>query len=246
MYTRAMPRAIPETRFDALIDAATRVFIAQGYRRTQMADVAEALGVAKGTLYLCVDSKEALFDAAVRHADAPRPIPLPRVLPISAPGPGRTLAYVRERLAREPVSPTLRAVLARARTRGGPDRLERILEEIFDAMARNRTGIKLLDRCAVDHPDLAEIWFAHGRRALLAELSAYLEARTGAGQRRRDFDVAVVARFVLETLVFWAVHRHWDPAPQPVDASVARRTVVRMLMLALTNRAEGARRRDRR
>jgi AcrR family transcriptional regulator len=241
-----MPRAIPETRFEELIDAATGVFIAQGYRRTQMADVAEALGVAKGTLYLCVDSKEALFDAVLRHADASRPVPLPRALPISAPVPGRTLTYVRERLAREPASPTLRAALARGRTRGGPDVLERILEEIFDAMARNRTGIKLLDRCAGDYPDLAEIWFAHGRRALLAELSAYLEARTRAGRRRPDFDVGVAARFALETLVFWAVHRHWDPAPQPVDASVARRTVVRMLVVALTDGAEGARRGDRR
>jgi AcrR family transcriptional regulator len=34
-----------------------------------MADVAEALGVAKGTLYLCVESKEALFDAVLRYAD---------------------------------------------------------------------------------------------------------------------------------------------------------------------------------
>jgi AcrR family transcriptional regulator len=241
-----VPRRIPETRFEELIDAATRIFIAQGYRRTQMADVAEALGVAKGTLYLCVDSKDALFDTVLRHADAPRPIPLPRALPISAPGAGRTLTYVRERLGQEPASPTLRAALARARTRGGADVLEQILEEIFDVMARNRTGIKLLDRCAVDYPALAEIWFADGRRALLAELSTYLEARDRGRQPRPGFDIAVVARFVLETLVFWAVHRHWDPAPQPVDESVARHTVVRMLVLALTGGTEGARRGDRR
>lgn len=35
-----------------LIDAATGVFIAQGYRRTQMSDIAEAMGLAKGTVYL--------------------------------------------------------------------------------------------------------------------------------------------------------------------------------------------------
>lgn len=112
-----MPRTTPETRFEDLIDAATRVFIAQGFRRTQMADVAEALGVAKGTLYLCVQSKEALFDAVLRCADAPRPIPLPRVLTIPIPAAGRTLRYVRERLSEQPASPTLRAALAGGRSR---------------------------------------------------------------------------------------------------------------------------------
>ena len=46
-----MARHIPEDRIDGLIRAATEVFIARGYRLTQMADVAEAVGVAKGTLY---------------------------------------------------------------------------------------------------------------------------------------------------------------------------------------------------
>jgi AcrR family transcriptional regulator len=234
-----VPRTTPETRFQDLIDAATGVFIAQGYRRTQMADVAEAMGVAKGTLYLCVESKDALFDAVLRCADAPRPIPPPRVLPVPTPAPGRTLRYVRERLSEQPASPTLRAALAGRRGRARADRLEPILQEIYDAMARNRTGIKLVDRCAVEYPALAEIWFADGRRALLAELAAYLEAGSRAGQIRAGLDVPVAARLVIETLVFWAVHRHWDPAPQPVNPAVARQTVVRMLVLALADGSGG-------
>ena len=37
-------------------NAATDVFIERGYRQTQMADVARAMGVAKGTVYLYVVS----------------------------------------------------------------------------------------------------------------------------------------------------------------------------------------------
>ena len=33
--------------------------------------------------------------------------------------------------------------------------------------------------------------------------------------------------------MFWAVHRHWDPAPQPVDPRVVEDTVVQMLVDAL-------------
>ena len=56
-----MARRIPESRFDELVRAATGVFIARGYRLTQMSDVAEAVGVAKGTLYGYVESKDALL-----------------------------------------------------------------------------------------------------------------------------------------------------------------------------------------
>jgi AcrR family transcriptional regulator len=51
----------PETQLSDLIEAAIEVFIAKGYRRTHMADVARAAGVSQGTLYNYVESKEALF-----------------------------------------------------------------------------------------------------------------------------------------------------------------------------------------
>jgi len=57
-----MARKTPPNRLEQLVEHATRVFVEQGYRRTQIADVAAAMGVAKGTIYLCVESKEALFD----------------------------------------------------------------------------------------------------------------------------------------------------------------------------------------
>ena len=40
-----MARRIPADRFDRLVRGATEVLIERGYRRTQMADVAEAIGV---------------------------------------------------------------------------------------------------------------------------------------------------------------------------------------------------------
>src|SRR5438093_4646249 len=114
-----MARRFPDDRFERLIDCAADVFIDRGYRRTQMADVAAALGVARGTLYLYVESKEALFDLVARYADADRPTACP-----SSPSGRRSPA---------PRSSTFGSGSARAGA-GEPDERDRA------AARRERTG----------------------------------------------------------------------------------------------------------
>jgi len=228
-----MARHTPPHRFQELLAAATRVFIAQGYRRTQMGDVAEAMGVAKGTVYLYVESKQALFDAVLRHADRPLPIAAPAELPLRTPRPEATLAEVERRLAEDAALPALGAALARARVTDVRAELQSVLGELYDLLAAHRTGIKLLDRCALDYPDLAKAWYGAGREGAVSLLTRYLEDRTRRGRFRPFDDGAVAARIVLETLVFWAVHRHWDPSPQPVAEASARRTALEFLTRAL-------------
>jgi hypothetical protein len=55
---------------------------------------------------------------------------------------------------------------------------------------------------------------------------------------RRFPDAVVRTRLVLETIVFWAVHRHWDPFPQPTNEASARATVIRFLVAALVDLAK--------
>lgn len=228
-----MARVIPDDRFQALIQAATAVFVEQGYRRTQIADVAARMGVAKGSVYTYVESKEALFDCVLQHADDPDPIGLPETLPVPTPPPGTTLEMVQRRLAEEGALPSLVAALSRARVVDVRTELETVLGELYDALARHRSAIKLLDRCARDYPELAKVWYRTGREGALSLLARYLDHRARRGRLRRFEDGAVAARIVLETLVFWAVHRHWDASPQAVDEGSARRVALAFLVGAL-------------
>jgi AcrR family transcriptional regulator len=231
-----MARKTLPDRLRQLVECATRVFIEQGYRRTQMADIAEALGVAKGTLYLYVESKDALFDLVVRCADGDHPLPTPTALPLPTPPSGSTVAYVRKRLAANQDLPALIAAMERSRVRDVAGELEGIVNQLYDTLARHRHGIKLLDRSAADHPQLAALWFESARGGMHAALVAYLEARI----RRRLLppvpDVALAARMLLETVVTWAVHRHWDPHPQPMEEPVVRASVVRFVVDAFAPR----------
>jgi AcrR family transcriptional regulator len=233
MLGERMARAIPENRFHDLIQAATAVFVEQGYRRTQIADVAARMGVAKGSIYTYVESKEALFDCVLRHADGQESIALPEKLPVSTPPAGATLEMVLKRLAEESALPSLVAALSRTRVTDARAELETILSELYDALAQHRTAIKLLDRCARDYPELAKVWYVSGRETALSLLARYLDDRARRGRLRRFEDAAIAARIVLETVVFWAVHRHWDASPQNVDEDSARRTAIAFVVGAL-------------
>jgi len=227
-----MARTIPKDRFHDLVEAATTVFLEEGYRRAQIADVAARMGVAKGTVYLYVESKEALFHAVVRHADRRERIELPDVLPFPTPPPGATLEEVRKRVAENGL-PVLGEALARRRVTDVRAELESILHELYGLLSRHRVGIKLLDRCARDHPELAAVWYDSGREGTQELLRLYLEDRIRRRRLASVEDPAVTARIVLETLVLWAVHRHWDPSPQDFDEDAAERAVVSFILRAL-------------
>lgn len=56
-----------DARPGELIAAAIDLFVERGFAATRLDDVAARAGVSKGTLYLYFDSKEALFQAAIRE-----------------------------------------------------------------------------------------------------------------------------------------------------------------------------------
>ena len=234
-----MARQIPEDRLPQLLDAATRVFVEQGYRRTQMADVAAAMGVAKGTLYLYVESKEALFDLVCRYGDQPPPSASDVVFPVRSPKAGATLRYVRGELQRHQGIAALTAAVARKRPGDVPSEIGAIVGELYDQLAANRRRIKLIDTSARDYPELAKLWFEGARGGLLELFAGYLKARIARGLIAPVPDVDATARLVLETTVFWAVHRHFDSRPERIGEEVARATVVQFVVRALTNE-EGA------
>jgi AcrR family transcriptional regulator len=216
-----MARPIPEDRLPKLIEVATAVFIHQGFRQTRMEDVAEALGVAKGTVYLYVESKEALFDLVCRAAD--QPFEHPGELPVKSPEAEATAGQV---------MPALAEALAGSR-RSARDELAAIAGDIYDALARHRVGIKLVDRSARDIPELGKVWFGGARGFLVEALSRYLSDRIKARRLRAPVDVAIAARFIVETCAFWAVHRHWDAQRQDLSESRVRAAVIDLVVASL-------------
>lgn len=65
---RGRSRQVPDIRSEQILAAAITLFAQRGYRATDLQAIAEAAGIAKGTVYLYFKSKQQLFLAAVDRA----------------------------------------------------------------------------------------------------------------------------------------------------------------------------------
>lgn len=62
-----MPKIVDREKMQrSIMDAAKRVYLEKGFHSTTIADVAEAAGLGKGTLYLYFDNKESLAGSIMR------------------------------------------------------------------------------------------------------------------------------------------------------------------------------------
>lgn len=238
-----MARRRPPDRFQQLSDAAMRVFGRKGLRRARMADIAREMGVSPGSLYNYVESKEALFGWLIDRGGEEGPIAAPSRLPLPSPLPGQLEQRLRERLDAGFRLASLDAAIARRRVANARAELEGILREFWELVARTRGPIAVVERSALDLPQLFAIWFVGARRAFFARVTRYVERRAQSGHFRPVADPAVAARFLLESVVFFARHRHGDPDPGllPGDEAV-RETVIPMLVASLMPDSEPQRR----
>jgi len=214
------------------------VFVTHGYRRTQMQDIADVLGLAKGTLYGYAATKEALFAAAIRYGDRLEPLPDIGALPLRAPGDGELAELVAGRLAAEVPDLALTNALGRHRrlprtTGEAAAELSGIVVDLYQRLSRNRVAIKLVDRCAPELPELGKVWSETGRGDQMTGMEAYLDSRQRAGLLTLPGPVDLVARTTVELCVLWGVHCRFDPAPLasplPYDDATVAATLAAMI-----------------
>jgi AcrR family transcriptional regulator len=226
-----MPRLPPRDRLLAVAGAATEVFGLRGYRGTKTAEVASKAGMSAGLLFTYVASKEALFHLVFLHGFGMCSETAPE-LPVATPGPGETIALIKQGLGKFRV-PRMRAALATDVPVDVAVELREIVEERYDWIECYRPLLAVIERCAVEMPELEAAWFGGTRSGSFSQLARYLERRTAAGLLRPMPDVDVAARVVTESLSWFAWHRHQGRDSNLYQDEAVRRTVVEFICAAL-------------
>jgi len=102
-----MPRAaldrkqkiVAEFRRSEILAAATKVFGNKGYEATRMEEIAKTAGLAKGTLYLYFNSKDAIYQATVRQALTELSTRIEEQVQRESTYAGKIAAFIRVRIA---------------------------------------------------------------------------------------------------------------------------------------------------
>lgn len=214
-----MPRTAPPDRLRELIAVAAASFVRHGVHHTQMDDIAADVGVSKGTIYRYVTSKESLLAAVLEYGDHPDRLPASGSLDAS--DLGEVSQRMRRGLGRSVTALHLSEVLTSIRSGTKPidfgDDVERVAQGLFEMMAAHRVQIMVMDRCAVELPELGRDWYSSGRYALVDLLGEYLSL----SQHESIIDQAVLARSIIELITVWAVKIPWDPAPRAYTTDLA-------------------------
>ncbi len=223
-------------RFPEVIAAAVRVFTHDGYRAARMSDVARAAGLSEAALYRYVESKEGLFVLAIRHALLLEDMPaegLSEDFPLKPPSLAEMIGQAREFVAAEVPFGSLAAALGRSAPDDPAAELEAVMRELFTLETQTREAADMIERSARELPELADLLNTGLRRPVLAALTEYLGSRARSGSLRGTPDTAASARLVLETLTWFARHRHWDPYGAAIPDGLAEDTAVDALLHAL-------------
>jgi AcrR family transcriptional regulator len=207
------------------------VFIEKGYRRALLTDVGAELGLSHALLYRYAESKEALFELALVYAMDPGAITAIEV-PLPAPSPGRVLDLVKKWAGDQARFPVLEAALANGYARDAGEELAGVIDECYGFVERNRRLLALIERSALDIPELYAVYFTKLRRGYVGLLAGYLQRRAGSGELRAVPDAAVAARFVTESIAWFAWHRKADPDSGMIGDEQARMTVRALLLAA--------------
>src|ERR1700759_812064 len=167
-----MPRRTPPGRVRAMARAACEVFIAKGYRRTLLTDVAERLELSHALFYRYVEGKEALLELAVRYAMDPG-ADLDAVVPLATPADGHIVGLIRDGLAERAAFPELRGALDRGPSGRGAAELAAIIDELYGFIEENRLLLLLIESLADDFPELSGDAVSRRKRAQADPLASF-------------------------------------------------------------------------
>ena len=221
-----MVRTTPPSRMRDIADASRRTFAATGYKRTQVADVAKAVGLSPAALYRHVESKEALFHLAFVESVGDLGDY------VATPADGATVELIGVRLRR---SPLLRRATRALEEPGADafDDLREVISDLYRSVAANWELLALVEASARDRPDIADRYFRVGRRGGTDDLARFLESRIADGSFRAVLDPELFALQIRETCAWFAWHRRPDPDTPPIDDDAALASILEVFVRAL-------------
>ena len=205
-------------RIKAIANAATFLFLQQGYSKTQISHIAKAVGVSVGTIYHDFTGKEEIMHFVLKCTIDPEFINREFERPITDDlfaGLENDIAAVFEETGRDFASHL-------ANDAADYD-FEALISDAFDLLARYAVGCLFIEKNQFDFKFLAERYKKY-RQKFLETMAQYLKVFMANGKVRPLEQVELTTTLIIEILSWWAMDmRYTSFETQDISPELAKK-----------------------
>ena len=190
-------------RIKSITDAATYLFLQQGYSKTQISHIAKAVGVSVGTIYLDFAGKKEIMHFVLKCTIDPAFINQNFERPITDDlfvGLENDIIAVFEKTGSD---------FAKHLVNKAVDYdLETLVSDAFDILAQYAVGCLFIEKNQFDFPFLAEHYKQY-RKSFMETMTQYMETFTKRGIVRPLKHINLATTMIIEILSWWAMDIHY-------------------------------------
>lgn len=193
-----------DPRLEQVYQAASRLFIHQGYPKTQVSHIVKETGISTGAMYDLFAGKQEMYAFVIACTISPQLLRSNLTLPLQK----EQFGDLEQRVLHvfENVLAVLRAPLEE---NADSCTFEMMLSDAFDLLSRYRTGCLLFEANPQVYPELFTHYKAY-RLEFYQLIKRYVAHFIAKGAMRSIGDEGLCAKFIIETLYWWSMHVHYD------------------------------------
>lgn len=192
-----------DTRIAAIYEAATRLFIQQGYSKTQISHIAKAIGVSVGTIYHDFTGKEEIMHFILKCTIDPDFINRDFQKPITD--------ELFDDLENEIVETFKRSADSFSKNLdnvGLTYKFENLISDAFDILSEFAAGCLLIEKNQLDCQGLAR-YYKEYRKCFFDTMKKYINIFINKGIVRPLKNTDLTVTLIIEILTWWAMDRKY-------------------------------------
>lgn len=204
-------------RIQTIADAATKLFLQQGYVKTQINHIAKAVGVSVGTIYLDFTGKKEIMHFILKCTVDPAFVNQEFKRPITDElfdGLEDEIVGVFQKLGND----------FEKHLEDGIEKysFEELISDAFDILSRYAVGCLFIEKNQFDFPKLAEHYKIY-RKRFFDTMVAYINAFIGQGTVRRLEHLELSTTLIIEILSWWSMDiRYTSFETQDISLALAK------------------------
>lgn len=214
-------------RIKSIADAATTLFLQQGYSKTQISHIAKAVGVSVGTIYLDFSGKEEIMHFVLKCTIDPDFINNDFERPIT-----NNLFIGLEDDIVALFEKTGGDFAKHLKNEGSNYSFENLIADAFDLLAQYAVGCLFIEKNQFDFQYLAE-YYQNYRKKFLATMTNYMESFVVNGTVRPLEHLELSTTLIIEILSWWTMDiRYTSFQTRDIPRSLAKKVCLDNIITA--------------